>query len=53
MDVDEKTAKYKSEHAGRTYYFCSSGCQKAFEKEPGKYVSVTAGRQMHQGHSGH
>ena len=23
MSVDEKTAKFKSEHMGKTYYFCS------------------------------
>jgi YHS domain-containing protein len=40
MDVDEKEAKYKSDYKGRTYYFCSSSCKKAFEKEPGKYVKM-------------
>ena len=38
MNVDEKTAAGKSEYAGKTYYFCSLGCKKAFDKEPGKYA---------------
>ena len=25
-------------HEGRTYYFCSTACKKAFDEEPGKYV---------------
>ncbi|MGB8656588.1 MAG: YHS domain-containing protein [Candidatus Zixiibacteriota bacterium] len=39
MDVDEKTAKLKSEHKGKTYYFCAPGCKKAFDQNPEKYVS--------------
>jgi YHS domain-containing protein len=38
MDVDPKTAAGQSEYLGQTYYFCSLGCQKAFDKEPEKYV---------------
>lgn len=38
MDVDPKTAAGKSEYNGQTYYFCSNGCKKAFDKEPKKYV---------------
>lgn len=45
MDVDEKTTTLKSEYKGQTYYFCSPGCKRSFEKEPGKYVG--------QGHEGH
>ncbi len=40
MDVDAKTASLKSDYKGKTYYFCSTGCKKAFEKEPGKYVET-------------
>jgi YHS domain-containing protein len=40
MDIDPKTAAGKSDYQGITYYFCSQGCKKAFEKEsekiPGK-----------------
>ena len=38
MDVDPKTAAAKSDYQGKTYYFCSQGCKKAFDKEPQKYV---------------
>jgi YHS domain-containing protein len=38
MTVDEKTAKFKTDYKGRTYYFCAPGCTKAFEKEPEKYL---------------
>ena len=38
MDVDPKTATSKSEYQGQTYFFCSKGCKKAFDKEPEKYV---------------
>ena len=38
MTVDEKTAKFKSEYKGKTYYFCAPGCKKSFEDNPAKYV---------------
>ena len=40
MDVDEKTAKWKTTHMGKTYYFCAPGCQKAFEANPHKYMKM-------------
>lgn len=40
MDVDEDTAKFKSEHKGKTYYFCAPGCKKAFDENPEKYIST-------------
>ena len=40
MDVDPANPPGgKSVHAGQTYYFCSNGCRKAFEKDPAKYTS--------------
>lgn len=48
MDVDPKTAAGKSDYQGMTYYFCSSGCKKAFDKEPQKYVGMAE-----DNHSGH
>jgi len=41
MDVDQKRATAagrKSEYKGTTYYFCSDGCKKDFDKEPGKFA---------------
>jgi YHS domain-containing protein len=40
MTVDEKTAKFKTDYKGNTYYFCAPGCKKAFEKEPEKYLKT-------------
>jgi Cu+-exporting ATPase len=40
MTVDEKTAKFKTDYKGTTYYFCAPGCKKAFEKEPEKYLKT-------------
>lgn len=39
MDVDPATARWKSDYAGRTYFFCAPGCKKAFDREPTAYVS--------------
>ena len=49
MDVDPKTAAGKSEYQGQTYYFCSSGCKKSFDKEPQKYVN-SQGHSAEHGH---
>lgn len=38
MQVDEKTAKWKSEYKGKTFYFCAPGCKKKFDSDPTKYV---------------
>jgi Cu+-exporting ATPase len=38
MEIDPKTAAGKSEYQGKTYYFCSPGCKKDFDKDPQKYV---------------
>jgi YHS domain-containing protein len=38
MDVDEATAKFKSEYKGKTYYFCAPGCKKLFERDPEAYL---------------
>lgn len=40
MEVNEKTAKWKSEYKGKTYYFCASTCKQKFDKSPEKYVKA-------------
>jgi YHS domain-containing protein len=40
MQVDEKTAKWKSEYNSTTYYFCSSGCKQKFDKTPDKFAKL-------------
>ena len=38
MQVDPKKAAGTSEYQGKTYYFCSAGCKKKFDANPGQYV---------------
>jgi YHS domain-containing protein len=38
MEVTAKSAKFKSTHRGKTYYFDSKGCKDVFDKDPQKYV---------------
>jgi YHS domain-containing protein len=47
MSVDEKTAKYKSEYMGKTYYFCNQSCKAIFDKNPQRFT------EEHSEHSGH
>jgi Cu+-exporting ATPase len=47
MDIDPATAAGTSEHNGQTYYFCSLGCKKAFDKDPEKYLGNT---DLHESH---
>jgi len=50
MDIDPKTAAGKSDYKGQTYYFCSPGCKKAFDKEPEKYVKAEGHGAEHAHH---
>ncbi len=38
MSVEENKAAATTRHDGKTYYFCSTGCKAAFEREPAKYA---------------
>ncbi len=38
MNVDEKTAKLKSDYKGKTYYFCAPSCKNTFDKNPAKFA---------------
>ena len=38
MEVDPRTAKWKSTYNGKEYFFCAPGCKKAFDKNPEKYA---------------
>ena len=48
MEIDPAQAAGSAVYEGKTYYFCAPGCQKAFEKEPKKYLGQSA-----PGHEGH
>ena len=38
MDVTPETAEATFEYKGKTYYFCSPGCKRDFEKDPERYL---------------
>ena len=38
MEVNEDAAG-KSEHGGKTYYFCAAACKKAFDADPSRYAT--------------
>ena len=48
MDVDPKTAAGKSDYQEQTYYFCSAGCKKAFDKVPAKYAGKAEDHSAHK-----
>jgi YHS domain-containing protein len=50
MEINPETAGGKTEYKGQTYYFCSLGCKKSFDKEPEKYVKAQAHSSGHEGH---
>ena len=39
ISVDPATARYRADHAGITYFFCSANCQAKFMADPIKYVT--------------
>ena len=39
MQIDPKSAAGKVDFEGQSYYFCSVGCKKSFEKDPRKYIA--------------
>ena len=43
MNVDPQTARFKTEHEGKPYYFCCSGCRDKFERNPRAFVGRTPG----------
>ena len=38
MTVEEGPGAITHDYDGKTYYFCSKGCQRAFEKDPEKFL---------------
>ena len=39
MDVTIGDKTPRVTHQGTTHYFCSDGCKRSFEKEPGRYTA--------------
>jgi Cu+-exporting ATPase len=50
MSVDPATAQWKSDYQGQTYYFCSPGCKRSFERDPEKYLNQKPGEGSMPGH---
>jgi Cu+-exporting ATPase len=48
MDVNLATAKHTFEHAGKTHYFCCSGCLEKFRADPGRYLAPKASTSVVQ-----
>jgi YHS domain-containing protein len=40
MQVDERTAKAKSDYKDKTYYFCSLDCKEQFDNNPERYTKA-------------
>ncbi len=40
MTVDPEAAPARARHAGKTYYFCCSGCAAKFRDDPEKYLNA-------------
>jgi Cu+-exporting ATPase len=38
MEIARETAPGQSQYMDQTYYFCSDGCKREFDKNPSKYV---------------
>jgi RND family efflux transporter MFP subunit len=43
MDVEIATARLKSEHKNKTYYFCNESCKREFDSAPDRFVKTAAG----------
>src|ERR1039458_8653323 len=38
MDVNPTTARFKAQHSGKEYFFCSAGCLEKFQANPEKIL---------------
>ena len=52
MDILIAAAAGSSTHEGETYYFCSPGCKRSFDKEPQKYAGKSATSHSGGAHHG-
>jgi Cu+-exporting ATPase len=51
MTVDRFQTPFRSELAGKTYYFCSEGCKGRFDENPEEYLG--ASRPPEHAHAHH
>jgi len=46
MTVDPETTPHRAQHAGKRYFFCSSGCRTKFEADPDGMLARAAGKSV-------
>jgi hypothetical protein len=46
MTVDRSRTPYRSDDAGRTFYFCSAGCKASFDAAPERYSGAPRDRSL-------
>ena len=46
MSIDSK-GKQSSNYQGKTYYFCSADCKRAFDDHPDNYIREQARKDLH------
>lgn len=44
MEVDEKTARYKSAYVGEDYCFCCPVCKEKFDEKPKRFTKKKTGK---------
>jgi YHS domain-containing protein len=50
MTVDRFETPYRSEWAGKTYYFCGQGCKLRFDESPEQYLDPSRPREHAHAH---
>jgi uncharacterized protein len=50
MTVDRFQTPYRSEWAGKTYYFCGKGCKQRFDEAPEQYLDPSRPREHAHAH---
>jgi uncharacterized membrane protein YraQ (UPF0718 family)/YHS domain-containing protein len=50
MTVDRFQTPYRSEFAGKTYYFCGEGCKRRFDEGPEQYLDPARPREHAHAH---
>ena len=49
MTVDKSTAKHRTEHDGKPYFFCGAGCATKFTANPAKYLAPRVAEVVPEG----
>ena len=47
MTVDPETSRYRFDHHGHTYHFCSAGCRTKFAAAPEQYIESANAKPQH------